>query len=114
MPNGTYGRAVPRLALAVAEYRARFGEWPTHAHGSGVMAIVEPPNERSDPDDHVEYRPDIAATVLSKLRCDGDGSWIEVSGPAGRCGYGLVHRDNPAVAEAYRWLYGENPWWARD
>jgi hypothetical protein len=113
MVNGVYGRAQPRLALAVAEYKTRFGEWPTHAHGSGVMAIVQPPRKSSDPDDHVEFRPDLAAKVLSRLHCEHDDTWIEVSGPAGRCGYGLVSRDDPVSAEAYRWLYGADPWWAR-
>jgi hypothetical protein len=113
MVNGVYGRAQPRLALAVAEYKTRFGEWLTHAHGSGVMAIVRPPGESSDPDDHVEFQPDLAARVPARLHCEDDGSGLEVSGPAGRCGHGLVSRDDPVSAEAYRWLYGADPWWAR-
>lgn len=113
MVNGVYGRAVPRLAGAVAEYRARFGEWPTHAYGSGVMAIVRPPRALSDPDDHVEFQSEIAARVLSKLQCEDDHTWIEVSGPAGRCSYGLVDRDDPLSIEAYQWLYGKTPWWAK-
>ncbi len=111
MPNGVYGRAVPRLALAVAEYVRRFNEWPTRAHGVGVMAIVQAPD---DPDDHEhqsEFRPELAKRVLSRLDCDGDGGWIDVSGPAGQCSYGLVDRDDPLVTEAYRWLYDEDPWW---
>jgi hypothetical protein len=112
MPNGLYGRAIPRLALAVAEYKVRFGEWPTHAHGPGVMAIVREPGLASDPDDHAEFRPELAERVRSRLICDDQGYGIEVSGPSGRCRYGLVHRDRVEVFEAYRWLYGEDPWWA--
>jgi hypothetical protein len=112
MPNGTHGRAVPRLALAVAEYRQRFGMWPTYAAGAGVMSIVEPPGTNSDPDDHHEFSPVRAKAVLSRLACSRAGGWIELSGPEGRCGYGLVHRDHPLVLESYRWLYGEDPWWA--
>jgi len=112
MPNGTYGRAVPRLALAVAEYRARFGAWPTHAHGSGVLAIVQPTDGRSHADDIVEHRAKLADKVRSRLICDGSGGWIEVSGPAGRCAYGLVEHNSPEVTDAYRWLYGEGAWWA--
>ena len=82
MPNGRYGRAVPRLALAVAEYRHRFGEWPTHGHGGGVMAIVREPDETSDADDFKEYRPELADRVRLRLICDDEGGWINVSGPA--------------------------------
>ncbi len=108
MPNGTYGRAVPRLALAVAEYRAKFGEWPTHAHGPGVMVIVNEPGPESSSDDLHEYRPAFAGRVRSRLICDGEGAWIEVSGRAGRCAYGegpAAH--SPEFQEAYQWLYGE-------
>ncbi len=111
MPNGAYGRAVPRLALAVAEYVKRFGEWPTNAHGSGVMLIVEVPEDPDDYEHQSEFRPELAKRVLSRLVCDNDGEWIDVSGPAGRCSYGLVERDEPLVTEAYRWLYDEDPWW---
>lgn len=104
MPNGTYGRAVPRLALAVAEYRHRFGAWPTHAHGSGVMAIVREPDDHSDADDHIEYSSERASRVLSRLTCDGDGAWIEVSGPEGRCSYGSGSPDHLKKL-SYVWLY---------
>lgn len=76
------------------------------------MIIVEPPGQRSDPDDHVEYRPEIADRVRSRLACEDDPHCtIEVSGRRGRCGYGLVERDDPRTLEAYRWLYDEDPWW---
>jgi hypothetical protein len=108
MPNGRYGRAVPRLALAVAEYRAKFGEWPTHAHGQGVMVIVTEPGPESLPDDRHEYRPELAERVRSRLVCDAEGAWIEVSGQAGRCVYGQGPAgQSPEFREAYEWLYGE-------
>jgi len=72
------------------------------------MALVQAPNEQSDPDDVVEYRPETANRVRSRLKCDGNGGWIEVSGPAGQCAYGLVHIDSPEFTEAHRWLYGED------
>jgi hypothetical protein len=107
MPNGRYGRYVPRLAGPVAEYRAPFGEWPTDAHGPGVMVIIEEPGEGSDPSDFYEYSPEIAQRVRSRLICHAEGRLIEVSGPAGRCGFGLVGSDRPEFWGAYKWLYGE-------
>lgn len=109
MPNGMYGRAVPRLALAVAEYRSRYGDWPTHAHGSGVMAILDEPGPLSEPDHHREFRADFAQRVAQRLVCDRDGGWIVVSGPAGACGYGAgPDIKSTEFREAYRWLYGED------
>lgn len=92
-------RARPRLALAVAEYRFRFAEWPTHAHGRAVMAILS-------------YDIGVGCTNLaSRLICVEGREWIAVSGPSGKCSYGLVERDSSLVTESYRWLYGEDPDW---
>ena len=110
MVNCVYGRSQPRPVLAGAEYTTRLGAWPTHAHGEGVVVVARPPCKSSAADDHVEFRPDLAARVLSQLQCEHDNCWIDVSGPAGRYGYGLVHRDEPVTLEAYRWLYGDDPW----
>ncbi len=65
MPNVAYGRAVPRLALAVAEYVQRFGEWPTNAHGLGVMTVVEVPEDPADYEHQSEFRPELAERVYS-------------------------------------------------
>jgi hypothetical protein len=40
-----YSPAVPRLALACAEYRHRYGVWPKRAHGELVMRIVTEPKD---------------------------------------------------------------------
>ncbi len=77
-------------------------------HGPGVMVIVNEPGPESSSDDLHEYRPAFAGRVRSRLICDGEGAWIEVSGRAGRCAYGegpAAH--SPEFQEAYQWLYGE-------
>lgn len=116
MPNGTYGRAVPRLALAVATYRARWGEWPTHAHGHGVMVVITHPGPGADPEDRDEFRADLAVAVRSRLACDDEGEWISVEGPASRqagagpVGYGdgELGPGDPRFREAFQWLFGHD------
>jgi hypothetical protein len=75
------------------------------------MMIVEVPGHPDDCEHQSGFRPELAERVLFRFVCDGDGEWIDVSGPGGRCSYGLVERDDPLVTDAYRWLYNEDPWW---
>lgn len=115
MPNGTYGRLVPRLALAVAQYRGQFGEWPTHASGSWIAILLHRPGEGADPNDVVEFSPELAAAIQRRLQCDATDRThgILLTGPSGRSeGFGLIARDTAQSVEAYRWLYGRDPWWA--
>lgn len=115
MPNGTYGRLVPRLALAVAQYRVRFGEWPTHASGSWLQILLYEPREGADRDDFVEFSPERAEAIQRRLHCDATADLehgIVLTGPSGRSEeFGLVARDTPAAVDAYRWLYSHDPWW---
>jgi hypothetical protein len=110
MPNGAYGRMVPRIAMAVAQYRAEHGEWPTHASHSLIGILIDPPGPGSDPDDFVEFRPDLAAAVRARLIVERDSSsQYDLRGPSGGSrGYGLVPAFTPEFYEAYRWLYGED------
>ena len=113
MPNGAYGRFVPRFALAVADYRALFGEWPTHARGRMIHVLICPPGRDSDWDDHHEYSPELADRLKATILCNPDdsGPLVELSGPRGKSeGYGeSVEWGSPEAREAFFWLYGREP-----
>lgn len=112
MPNGAYGRFIPRLAMAVADYVSKFGEWPTYARGTMMATLLLEPGEGSDPHDVTEFSPELAERIRSRMTCETDvrTELIELRGPLGRSkGYGNTPWDAPTTADAYRWLYGEDP-----
>jgi hypothetical protein len=100
MVNGVAGRALPRLIMAIAEYHARFGEWPAEAHGSLVMSLVEESLAQG------EFNPDLAARIRRRLACSPDGEGM-VSGPAGHCDYGQLQVKGERLGEAKHWLLGD-------
>jgi hypothetical protein len=113
VPNGEYGRFVPRLALAVAEYRARHGEWPTAAKGYGVekllvVAETDDPEEGLRPGDPAAQQR--AAGIRRRLSYQGDDGFIEVGGRDGWNSYGgpdaRATVGTPEFEEALEWLYG--------
>ena len=63
-PLMRYSPAVPRLALACAEYRHRYGVWPKRAHGELVLRIVTEPKDVPWHSD--EYVPEFAQRVLER------------------------------------------------
>ena len=100
-----YSPAVPRLALACAQYRHRYRVWPKRAQGELVMRIVTEPKDV--PWDSDEYVPEFAERVLERLECGDNGLACEVDGPEGFSGYsGELTIFTNELLEAFEWLYG--------